>query len=1042
MARSLLTLLTVLALPLTFITPLLTGGFPLASDTRFHLYRLIALDHAVRNGEIWPRFVPGLMFGYGLPLFNYYPPTSLYPLEALHLVGLGYVESLLAGVIVYVLVGALGVFMLARAWGGALMGLATAAAFIYSPILAYMVYEVTPVAQIAGLILTPWMLWAFWRLGTTGQRRDLLLAAGLFALLIFTHNPSALMGAGLLVPYSAALVWLSEDRRRAAIRLALAAGLGIGLSAFFWLPSLAELDYIHSERIASAVLSVHANFRTLAQTFALPIRPDPTWYRLPPIALGWPQLILALIGLALMVRSPLAEREHRRARVAVLALCAALLIGIVFLTTRASVWFWDNIPLLSYFQHPWRLLGPGSLLLAILAGAGIARIAGRLPSDPLRAAWLIAVVLVLAAYTVSWLVIEYEPEHPPAESVVDVFAYERQPPYYIGTATNAEYVPRWVTRYQGGLDGLYEESDVIPRLIWDPAVTVYAEAWELLSGELTYQTDQPTVLVLNWAYFPGWQVHIDGAPVPITPTEETGLISVDAPAGRHTLTIAFGQTPLRRAAGWISAAALAITVALTFIPGLWSAPAPVESFEPASPILFMSILAASLLVFGLKIALVDGNLTPLTAPRFAEGGAEVAHPVEAVFGGRAILRGYELSREAIPSGGQGRLVTYWQRAGERIEQEYTLLISLRNASGLTVHETRLGPSAEFPTTFWPEGQYIEQVMSLTIPPGTPPGVYTMHIRVVDEGGSALEAFNAAGQPLTQYAPIGQIEVTRPRTPPSPDAIEVGRRVDIALSNPITLVGHNILPAGSDVGQPISLIAVWQAQQPLTEDHQARVVWLDDEQVAASTPPFALVEGFPTSEWQRAEVWAGQHVIFVPGRLTAGTYSVALELVDASGDPTGQRALLGEMRIGTPERVMEAPAGITPADLRWSNGVGLTGYMLPDSAAPGAALDLTLYWQPDQDMVENLTVFVHLVDANGQIIAQRDQVPAGGARPTLGWMPGEVVADSYSLLIPADASPGEYALRLGWYNAITGTRVLLDDGSDAALLPDAVRIAAP
>jgi hypothetical protein len=55
--------------------------------------------------------------------------------------------------------------------------------------------------------------------------------------------------------------------------------------------------------------------------------------------------------------------------------------------------------------------------------------------------------------------------------------------------------------------------------------------------------------------------------------------------------------------------------------------------------------------------------------------------------------------------------------------------------------------------------------------------------------------------------------------------------------------------------------------------------------------------------------------------------------------------------------------------------------------------------------------------DGAVLAQADRVPAGGARPTTGWLPGEVVADAYPLPLAAAAG-----LRVGLYDPATGERL--------------------
>jgi hypothetical protein len=74
--------------------------------------------------------------------------------------------------------------------------------------------------------------------------------------------------------------------------------------------------------------------------------------------------------------------------------------------------------------------------------------------------------------------------------------------------------------------------------------------------------------------------------------------------------------------------------------------------------------------------------------------------------------------------------------------------------------------------------------------------------------------------------------------------------------------------------------------------------------------------------------------------------------------------------------------------------------------PGQNLPLTLYWRATARFDKNWTVFVHLTDSQGQIIGQQDQPPGGGQFPTLGWLPGEYLTDSYNLSISPDAPIGQ------------------------------------
>jgi len=88
--------------------------------------------------------------------------------------------------------------------------------------------------------------------------------------------------------------------------------------------------------------------------------------------------------------------------------------------------------------------------------------------------------------------------------------------------------------------------------------------------------------------------------------------------------------------------------------------------------------------------------------------------------------------------------------------------------------------------------------------------------------------------------------------------------------------------------------------------------------------------------------------------------------------------------------------------------------------------VTLFWQARGDVAEDYVAFVHLLDDEGRLIAQRDGEPVGGSRPTSTWPADDVVSDNQCLLIPEGTLPGEYRLIAGMYLADTGERLLVLD----------------
>lgn len=78
------------------------------------------------------------------------------------------------------------------------------------------------------------------------------------------------------------------------------------------------------------------------------------------------------------------------------------------------------------------------------------------------------------------------------------------------------------------------------------------------------------------------------------------------------------------------------------------------------------------------------------------------------------------------------------------------------------------------------------------------------------------------------------------------------------------------------------------------------------------------------------------------------------------------------------------------------------------------LFVELQWQPDRALPENYITFVHVLGADGSLIAGQDRQPLGRYRPTSAWQPGETVVDRFAFILPSDQRQGSY-IEVGWYS---------------------------
>ncbi len=98
------------------------------------------------------------------------------------------------------------------------------------------------------------------------------------------------------------------------------------------------------------------------------------------------------------------------------------------------------------------------------------------------------------------------------------------------------------------------------------------------------------------------------------------------------------------------------------------------------------------------------------------------------------------------------------------------------------------------------------------------------------------------------------------------------------------------------------------------------------------------------------------------------------------------------------------------------------------------LHVVLYWRTTQPVERDWTVFLHLADANGRVIAQQDRVPAGGL-PTRQWATDEWFVDAYDL--DWDAEPGVYTLVAGMYDPVSLQRAQAVDANGVRFPEDRV-----
>ena len=96
----------------------------------------------------------------------------------------------------------------------------------------------------------------------------------------------------------------------------------------------------------------------------------------------------------------------------------------------------------------------------------------------------------------------------------------------------------------------------------------------------------------------------------------------------------------------------------------------------------------------------------------------------------------------------------------------------------------------------------------------------------------------------------------------------------------------------------------------------------------------------------------------------------------------------------------------------------------DEVSPGETLEVVLYWQLLQRPERHYSIFVHLLDAESQIVGEFDANWYG----SMFWREsgGETLLGYYPLHVKPETPPGEYQLEIGVYYQPTGERLPVYD----------------
>ncbi len=501
----------------------LQPGLPFTHDGTIHVARIANFYQSLSEGNWMPRWAANLNWGYGSPVISFVYPLPSYIASLFHMIGFNFVDSTKLVFMLSYVFSALAMYAWINLKWGKAAGLTAAVLYSFVPYRFVDLYVRGALGEHVAFIFPPLICWALLRLRRFPRNYLSSIVAIAFgsAGLILSHNAFSVMFFPIVVLYSIHLFFFEgKDKWSFLTSCFISIFLGFALSAFFWVPAVIEQKY--------TLINI-----VIQGEFAGRFTPW-SWFFYSPWNYGGGDSFTKSMGLlswfVIAVAAWQSVRSRQRAFMWFVFGSLFVILVSLFLMTSASGVIWKEVLLMQKFQFPWRFLSVVTFVVAALGGALVYAFPKK-----------ITIIGILLASLIVFSI----PQWKPKEYVMKSDAYFTD--IYDSTTDSGEASPIWSVRFM-------EKRAAAPI-----SVAAGEAKWEQVSRNTTrhvYRLDATTRsrIVENTLYFPGWNVFVDGEPVPIEfqDPEFRGLMTFWVDAGEHEIVIEFTDTKVRKFANMIS----------------------------------------------------------------------------------------------------------------------------------------------------------------------------------------------------------------------------------------------------------------------------------------------------------------------------------------------------------------------------------------------------------------------------------------------------------------------------------------------------------
>lgn len=536
------------------------------------MIRQLEMEKCLADGQIPCRWTPDLGYGYGYPLFNFYPPMPYIVGQVYRTLGFSFTNSVKATAVTQIILSAAFIYLLSTSIFGAMGGFLSALFYTYAPYHALNIYVRGAMNEAWAAVFFPLIFYFSRKLVLEGKFKYILGLSISFTGLLLSHNPMALTFTPILFVW--VMFWLFSKYKKPfgsflikklpiIIKLAFSGVLAAVLAAFYTLPVIFETKYVQINTMFEGYYHFSVHFATLYELFIRSFWGDGASVWGPnddmSFAVGYLHWIIPLFILGFIIFQIIKHRHHLKkvdSKYWLLSLLILMGLGTVFMTHNKSTFIWLLFPTIQKIQFPWRFLNHSVFLFSLSVG-GLVLILKKFFVDKIKYLIITGLSIILITINVSHFTpIHYGP-------ITDEQKFSGKA--WINQVTSGiyDYLPKTARiAAQRAANPFIDEidSDVIYQLTDQKQ----GSDWSYFKINL----NKSAKITLSQLAFPKFVVTDNGQSLNYQIEPEIGRIVINLSAGDHQIFVKFTNTPIRNFSNYVSLVGW-ILVLLFFTKPLW-----------------------------------------------------------------------------------------------------------------------------------------------------------------------------------------------------------------------------------------------------------------------------------------------------------------------------------------------------------------------------------------------------------------------------------------------------------------------------------------